>query len=85
MLIIKIVVWNTSSQLFFSLLVPSFRSEWFWYYWQGPKPFPDVVEFMKENYPPDWTYADFAEQFNPPNGIYNPAHWADIFNASGAR
>ncbi|BFZ06651.1 hypothetical protein BsWGS_09691 [Bradybaena similaris] len=65
--------------------VPSFRSEWFWYYWQGPKPFPDVVEFMKNNYPPGWTYADFAEQFNPPNGIYNPAHWADIFNASGAR
>jgi alpha-L-fucosidase len=39
--------------------VPSFRSEWFWYYWQGSKE-PDVVEFMEKNYPPGFTYADFG-------------------------
>jgi alpha-L-fucosidase len=64
--------------------VPSFSSEWFWYHWQG-QPFPSVVEFMKKNYPPDWTYADFAEQFSTQAGIYSPARWAQIFNASGAR
>ncbi|CAG5135623.1 unnamed protein product [Candidula unifasciata] len=65
--------------------VPSFSSEWFWYHWQGAKQWPSVIEFMKKNYPPNWTYADFAEQFDPPTGIYDPHHWADIFNASGAR
>ena len=42
--------------------VPSFRSEWFWYYWAGTQE-PDVVDFMKKNYPPDFSYADFAPMF----------------------
>uniref|UniRef100_A0A0B7B2E0 alpha-L-fucosidase n=1 Tax=Arion vulgaris TaxID=1028688 RepID=A0A0B7B2E0_9EUPU len=65
--------------------VPSFGNEWFWYHWKGNKTFPSVVEFMKKNYPPNWTYADFAEQFKPPTGLYNPGRWANMFNASGAR
>ncbi|CAL1547374.1 unnamed protein product [Lymnaea stagnalis] len=65
--------------------VPSFSSEWFWYHWQGPKQWPSILNFMDKNYPPGWTYADFAEQFDTPAGIYNPDHWAEIFNASGAR
>ena len=40
---------------------------------------------MKKNYPPDWTYADFAKEFNPAAGIYDVNHWAEVFNASGAR
>ncbi|XP_035826116.1 alpha-L-fucosidase isoform X2 [Aplysia californica] len=64
---------------------PSFNSEWFWWQWKGSAPRKQVVDFMKKNYPPDWTYADFAKEFNPPAGIYNPMHWAEIFNASGAR
>ncbi|KAK3612039.1 hypothetical protein CHS0354_021720 [Potamilus streckersoni] len=63
--------------------VPSFRSEWFWWDWQGNQPTQDVVEYMKENYPPDFTYADFAPMFTAE--FYNPDQWADIFNASGAR
>ena len=61
--------------------VPSFRSEWFWWYWQGSKD-KDVVNFMQENYKPDFTYADFAKQFTAE--FYDAARWADIFNASGA-
>ena len=37
----------------------------------------DVVDFMKKNYPPNFTYADFAPQFKAE--FYNPDRWADIF------
>lgn len=40
---------------------------------------------MKANYRPDWTYADFAKEFTVQDGIFDASHWADIFNASGAR
>ena len=61
--------------------VPSFGSEWFWDHWHdGSKP---EVEFMQKNYRPDWTYADFAEQFTAE--FYDPNQWADIFQASGAK
>ena len=63
--------------------VPSFTSEWFWWYWQGDKPWGTVKEFMKQNYRPDWTYADFASQFTAE--FYNPNEWADLFKASGAK
>jgi len=63
--------------------VPSFVSEWFWEYWQGEKQRQVVVDFMKENYRPDWTYADFASQFTAE--FFNPDQWADLFKASGAK
>jgi alpha-L-fucosidase len=62
--------------------VPSFRSEWFWWYWQGSNE-TDVVQFMQKNYPPDFTYADFAPEFKAE--FYNPDDWADLFQASGAK
>lgn len=34
-----------------------------WWEWQGDLPKKEVIEFMKKNYPPSWTYADFAAQF----------------------
>ena len=37
---------------------------------------------MQANYKPDFTYADFAPQFTAE--FFDPARWADIFNASGA-
>ena len=61
--------------------VPSFKSEWFWNYWRGGNW--EVVQFMKNNYPPDFTYADFAAQFTAE--FFNPNQWADIFKASGAK
>ena len=63
--------------------VPSYSSEWFWEQWKGQNPLAGVVEFMKENYPPDFTYADFAKQFTAE--FYNPDQWADILQASGAK
>lgn len=61
--------------------VPCFKAVWFWYYWQqGDK---DIVNFMKKNYPPGFTYADFAPKFT--TEFYNAEEWADMFNASGAR
>ncbi|KAK2715940.1 hypothetical protein QYM36_010493 [Artemia franciscana] len=44
---------------------------------------PDVVQFMKENYSPRFTYADFAPQFTAE--FFDPDEWARIFKASGAK
>jgi alpha-L-fucosidase len=62
--------------------VPSFKSEWFWWYWQGDKK-PDVVDYMAKNYPPNFQYADFAPQFTAE--FFDPDHWSDLFQASGAK
>jgi alpha-L-fucosidase len=72
-----------------------------WWLWKGSNPDPAYVAFMNKNYPPDWTYQDFAEQFraefygksdhSSPN-LYqkcylplDPNEWADIIAASGAK
>jgi len=62
--------------------VPSFVSEWFWWYWKGLER-PDVVEFMKNNYPPNFSYADFASQFTAE--FFDADQWAQIFKDSGAQ
>lgn len=62
--------------------VPSYSSEWFWYAWKGQK-IPGVVDFMQKNYPPDFTYADFAPMFTAE--FYNSDQWAEILKASGAK
>ncbi|XP_063961362.1 alpha-L-fucosidase-like [Lytechinus pictus] len=63
--------------------VPSFFSEWFWYRWKGDKPYSLVIDFMKKNYRPGFTYADFARDFT--TEFFDPAQWADIIKASGAK
>ncbi|GFO21444.1 alpha-l-fucosidase [Plakobranchus ocellatus] len=63
--------------------VPSFGGAWFWEWWKGPYPHKDIVDFMKKNYKPDFTYADFAPEFTAT--FYYPDQWAEIFNASGAK
>ncbi|XP_041665280.1 tissue alpha-L-fucosidase-like [Cheilinus undulatus] len=64
--------------------VPGFGSEWFWWHWQGQQP-PDskCVKFMTKNYPPGFSYPEFAPQFHAE--FFNPGDWADIFKASGAK
>lgn len=62
--------------------VPAYGSEWFWEYWQGQHN-KDYVDFMQKNYRPDFTYADFADQFSAE--MYDPEAWAEIFSASGAK
>ncbi|BFZ02821.1 hypothetical protein BsWGS_05860 [Bradybaena similaris] len=61
--------------------VPAFGSEWFWWNWQGQHD-AAYTAYMKANYRPDFTYADFAPMFHAE--FYNPDQWADIFQASGA-
>lgn len=61
--------------------VPAFGSAWFWYYLKHGVP--AYVDFMKKNYPPNFTYQDFAAQFHAT--FFDPNEWADIFSASGAR
>ena len=62
--------------------VPSYGTEWFWWNWQG-KNDTNYIKFMKNNFPPSFTYADFAPKFTAE--FYNPAKWAEIFSASGAK
>ncbi|KAI8492644.1 Tissue alpha-L-fucosidase [Branchiostoma belcheri] len=62
--------------------VPSFGSEWFWWDWKGAQN-PDFINFMKRNYRPGFSYADFAPLFTAE--WYNPLQWAEILQASGAK
>ncbi len=38
---------------------------------------------MEQNYPPGFTYADFAPQFQAE--FFDPKEWVDIFASSGAK
>ncbi|XP_063407870.1 alpha-L-fucosidase-like [Mytilus trossulus] len=61
--------------------VPSYSAVWFWNYWKnGHK---DINSFMKRNYRPGFTYADFAADFK--TEFYDPKRWAAILQASGAK
>ena len=62
--------------------VPSFYSEWFWWCWQGAKT-PKCIDFMKKNYRPGFSYADFGPMFKAE--FFNPDQWADLLAKSGAR
>lgn len=62
--------------------VPSFGTEWFWMRWQGNKA-QQFVDFMANNYRPDFTYADFAADFT--SEFFEAEQWAEIFQASGAK
>nr|CAB3247378.1 alpha-L-fucosidase [Phallusia mammillata] len=66
--------------------VPSFGdgflAELFWYYWKALAN-PHAIDFMEKNYPPGFTYPDFAPQFTAE--FFDPNKWADMFEASGAK
>ncbi|KAF2884218.1 hypothetical protein ILUMI_21953 [Ignelater luminosus] len=60
--------------------VPSFGSEWFWKHWKdGTDGYKD---FMKQNYPPNFTYQDFGRYFTAE--FFKPDEWAKQFKKSGA-
>ena len=61
--------------------VPSYVSAWFLELWVENNT--EIVEFMKANYRPGFTYADFASQFTAE--FYDPVEWAKLFEAAGAR
>ncbi|XP_012938975.1 alpha-L-fucosidase isoform X1 [Aplysia californica] len=76
------VHWGVFSVPSFSLSSEEFSSEWFWYDWKGWR-YPGVVNFMRKNYRPDFTYADFAKAFTAE--FFNANEWAKLFQRSGAR
>ncbi|KAK2585235.1 hypothetical protein KPH14_009937 [Odynerus spinipes] len=62
--------------------VPSFGSEWFWNNWKeetGTK----YRDFMRQRYPPNFTYQDFARDFTAE--FFNASQWSEMFQASGAK
>jgi len=61
--------------------VVGMNDAWFEYWWRTNVP--EVVEFMKKNYPPNFTYADFAAMFT--NELFDPNQFAEIVKKSGAR
>nr|CAD7407593.1 unnamed protein product [Timema cristinae] len=60
--------------------VPSYGNEWFWYRWKTNVS--NFVTFMNDNYPPGFTYQNFAKEFTAE--FFEPNDWADLFQLSGA-
>ena len=61
--------------------VPSFGSEWFWRHWHDKdKPY---VDYMNKNYPPGFSYADFAPMFKAE--FFDPDEFADLLSKAGAK
>ncbi|XP_057312910.1 alpha-L-fucosidase-like isoform X2 [Hydractinia symbiolongicarpus] len=61
--------------------VPSAGSEWLWQRWMQNES--HAVKFMRNNYPPDFRYPDFAPQWRAE--FFNASEWADLIKESGAR
>nr|XP_012606062.1 tissue alpha-L-fucosidase [Microcebus murinus] len=62
--------------------VPAWGSEWFWWHWKGEAR-PDFQRFMRDHYPPGFSYADFGPQFTA--RFFQPEEWANLFQAAGAK
>ncbi|XP_395852.4 alpha-L-fucosidase isoform X2 [Apis mellifera] len=63
--------------------VPSFGSEWFWNNWKEEHIGTKYHDFMKQRYPPNFTYQDFAHDFTAE--FFNASQWSELFQASGAK
>ncbi|XP_045491687.1 tissue alpha-L-fucosidase [Colias croceus] len=61
--------------------VPSFGSEWFWTNWVGGNK--KYIDFMNKNYPPGFTYQEFAPMFKAE--FFEPNDWATLFKKAGAK
>ncbi|CAJ0962410.1 unnamed protein product, partial [Mesorhabditis belari] len=62
--------------------VPGYRSEWFWWHWQGEND-PNCTEYMAKNYAPGYTYAQFANDFRAE--FFDADAFREIVEASGAK
>lgn len=63
--------------------VPSFGSEWFWNNWKEEQIDTKYRDFMKQRYPPSFTYQDFAHEFTAE--FFNATQWSELFQASGVK
>ncbi|XP_072943709.1 tissue alpha-L-fucosidase-like isoform X2 [Epargyreus clarus] len=61
--------------------VPGYGSEWFWNHWIGGDK--NIKDFMKNNYPPWFTYQEFAPMFKAE--FFDPDFWAALFEKAGAK
>ena len=57
-------------------------AEWYWYRIQADKQ-KDFTAFHAKNYGADFLYSQFEPLFKAE--LFDPAQWADVFKASGAR
>lgn len=62
--------------------VPSFGTEWFWTNWKNEAA-TSYVDFMNQNYPPGFTYQQFAPELKAE--LFNATAWTELFAASGAK
>ncbi|XP_022808791.1 uncharacterized protein LOC111345779 [Stylophora pistillata] len=62
--------------------VPSFDNEWFWYNWKALKK-KKYVDFVEKNYPPGFSYNQFAPMFKAE--FFDANQWAKLVARSGAR
>ena len=63
--------------------VPALHGSNFWQVWHDSKPGNFYYDFMKKNYPDDWTYADFASQFTAE--LFDADEWVKLFQDAGAK
>ena len=66
--------------------VPSFGSEWFWWYWKGGNDEAKSKifdEFVRKTERENFAYADYAHRFDA--SLFTPEEWADLFANSGAQ
>ena len=61
--------------------VPSYVDEWFWNWWKTGHA--DIVKYMKDFYPPGFTYQDFGPQLKME--FFDANQFADLVKASGAK
>lgn len=62
--------------------VPAFGSEWFWTNWRTVAA-PEYVDYMQRNYPPGFTYQQFASDLRAE--LFNASEWAQLFARAGAQ
>ncbi|XP_066251248.1 alpha-L-fucosidase-like [Euwallacea similis] len=62
--------------------VPGFDSEWIWHEWRTDHK-KEVEDFISKNYPPDFTYQEFASQLT--GEFLNATQWADLLKRAGAK
>ncbi|KAH0535268.1 alpha-L-fucosidase [Cotesia glomerata] len=63
--------------------VPSFSSEWFWKNWKEENGTGKITDFMRQRYPPNYSYQDFARDFTA--DFFNATQWTELFTAAGAK
>ena len=57
-------------------------SEWMWDKWKI-KQLPEYVAYMKDNYRPGFSYAEFAPDYRAT--FFDPKKWVEVVQAAGAK